>query len=521
MVRIGCSLLHRPGAGKTALLTRWVKQLPEHLESKIIFGLIRADLGTADPRQFYPALSSRIAAFMDDPEASKEWPVDRDDPESHRDRIDGLLRHHRRPDHPPMTIVVDGLDELPIDEKRRLNSLFPKRAKPGLRYVVAARLEVGSNSAEAWEQMLGWQKRCVHLEPGPLDETDIADLLVRLGAPETDLASDPAVIDQLYKLTAGDPLLVNLYVKALWHEMPEDNKLKPEDLAKLRPGLAGYFDDWMHRQRRLWRAEIPPLDPTSNRPSMLALALLGQANGPLIADDLAALLELAGEQKPASVRALLRPFSAFLRGDGEMFGYTFNHPRLADFFGGGQRLSEERWEDLENHIIEEAAESFLKWGRSFLKAPPSTPGEADGEARPCIYILNHYLTHLIEANAPVEDLMELTRDRWRRAWLAYDGGELGFLDQVLRVWRYIRNESTQDKHSAAPPAMLSQQIRCALIASSIRNLGAKVPSELIARMLEAQAITPQRALRLIKRSRTAWPRVRLLKGARNTWRLPF
>lgn len=348
------------GRGKTALLVRWTKQLPEHLGVKIVFVPIRADLGTADPRVFYSAFSSRIADAMADKGLSEQWPLDREDPESHRDRIDGLLSSYKRAIHGPMLIVIDGLDELPADEKYRLNSLLPKSPQPGLHFLVSARLEVGNNDASAWERKLGWQGLCDCHEPKPLDNFGIRDVLVQFEAPKRQIADNPDIVDHLVDLTDGDPLLVNLYVKALWKEMPETSRLRPEDLADLKPGLSGYFHDWISRQQRLWRMEDPPLDPTNDLSSMLAIAIVGQAMGPLLAMEIAAILELVEGRKPASVLRLLKPFAAFLRGDGTASGYTFNHPRLADFFGGGRRLSEERWEYLEDHIVADATNSTLR-----------------------------------------------------------------------------------------------------------------------------------------------------------------
>ena len=94
--------------------------------------------------------------------------------------------------------------------------------------------------------------------------------------------------DQLARLTEGDPLLVHLYVQDLLQQGEAAARLRPEDLAGLKPGFGPYFKRWLEDEERSWHESKLAID----RPTVdTILALLACALGSLQHAD----LEVGGE----------------------------------------------------------------------------------------------------------------------------------------------------------------------------------------------------------------------------------
>ena len=396
------------GRGKTAFLARWVAQVPEAY--KLIFFPLRADIGTARPEILFPALAAEIGAHMN---WKREPSPGQALPEVFQAYIARLWSEFDVKTHEPLTLVLDGLDELPERDRGAVYRLFPRDPKRGLRFIASARLERGHDTGDDWAEVLGWRGHCDTLGLTPLDRDGIRDVLVSLhGAAVGDLNFE-AIAERLVELTGGDPLLVGLYARQLWGEPCRDSRFTPTDLADISRGLAGYFDKWVERQKSKWERDNRHEDDVLTTPLLAALAILGQARGPLRDSELKALLHHAGvEGFGPTIGRLLRPFDSFLRGDGRRAGYVFNHPRLADFFGGQTRLNKEYWNELDGKIIGKAEQAYLNWGAAFL-ADPKLPKREIEEGEFGDYLADHYITHLLAAASDIDDLRPLTGQKWK------------------------------------------------------------------------------------------------------------
>ena len=156
-------------------------------------------------------------------------------------------------------------------------------------------------------------------------------------------------------MSEGDPLLVRLYVEDLWSRGVAANRLQPEDLEAIRPGLAGYFQRWWREQQILWGNTAPLREMAVQS----VLNLLACALGPVTAGDL---MQLAPEESGLSTWTLqeaLRPLDRFVIGDGREQGFVFSHPKLAIYFYGLLTPQERRkWDQ---RFLEWGAGAFATW----------------------------------------------------------------------------------------------------------------------------------------------------------------
>ena len=390
-------LIAPAGRGKTTFLARWVAQVPE--KRKLIFFPLRADIGTTKPEILFSALAAAIGAHM-----KWTWELLPSDapPEVYQNEIARLWSAFDVEKHQPLTLVLDGLDELAERDRRAVYRLFPRDAKQGLRFVASARPERGKDTVDDWAEALGWRGHCDTMGLAPLDRDGIRDVLTSLRVPETDDSKE--IVEALAELTEGDPLLVGLYAPHVCGEPYRGVRLTPARLARMSPGLSGYFNDWFERQKRKWELDGRRENDVLTPPSLAALAILGQARGPLKDTELKALLRHVGVgHHDLTIGPLLRPFDSFLRGDGRRAGYVFSHPKLADFFGGQMRLNEEYCDELSEEIIGKAEQSYLDWGAEFL-ADENLP-KREIEAGQFDYLADHYTTHLFAAAPSLDDLV--------------------------------------------------------------------------------------------------------------------
>ena len=80
----------------------------------------------------------------------------------------------------------------------------------------------------------------------------VRDLLIKMGAPTDVLASRPDIVDRLYDLAEGEPLVLRYYAEDIWGMGEAAPRLTIDDLAQMRPGLGAYFARWLDDQERLW-----------------------------------------------------------------------------------------------------------------------------------------------------------------------------------------------------------------------------------------------------------------------------
>jgi hypothetical protein len=448
------ALVEPPGIGKSALLAHWVAELaiarPNDLW--VAYYPVSIRYSTNTEPDIYGGLAARLARLHGEP------PPGVNEASLHAVYRDYL--EHPVPEGVTLLVVLDGLDEKAGSAFSE--TLAPAYPPPHLRFLVAARQLAADRSPTAWLRRLGWRSRIVKLfELEHLDPGGLAEVLQTMGDPLEHLAGDPEVVERLFALSQGDPLLVRLYVDALLDQGDQAAWLQPADLQDLVPGLEAYFQQWFKDQARLWGSEAPFHEPLVKG----LVDLCATALGPLKRDDLHELgqgLFASGEQ----IEAAAGYFTRFLTGDGLERGYSFNHPRLGVYFARRQTSKERA----------ELRGRFLAYGERVLHGLNSgqlLPEEASE------YVLRYYGAHLEQGRSrtPPEAYAALLSDGWRRAWDALEGTPDGFLADAQRAW------------DAARPTALGQVVRAALCFASVASLSGNLPPELLARAVDTGVLS--------------------------------
>ena len=512
-------LLVAPGGrGKSALLVHWIREVEEqqrpsaNTRMQLIFVPISMRFNTNRPEVFYEAIAARLAAILE----QRLAPAHTDAAAYYEDHCrlllgDAIERGMK------VLIVVDGIDEA-IGETFNAR-WFPRGSDHQLRLLVSARLQSGDVDERGWTQRLGWDSgvKAASRSLPALDRNGVDDLLSSSGLAGA-FALRQAIIDKLWELTQGEPLVLRLYVEELCRPETGVDRLKPEDLIAIRtPGLAGYFGDWLRRQRQAWQSEM--FRPDEER-LLRYLAVLACACGPLTTDDLNDVARRAhGIPPPPRLADALHPLRRLVIGtgksvpDGEVGGYVLTHPRFGDFL---------RNEYLDTAVVAKTQEAFLQWGRDTVRG--LNEGNIPPEKVPP-YLVQHFSDHLVAAGASVDDLMTLAADGWRRAWFAYERGYRGFSRDIGTVLTEVRKRSSASRQPAAPAVpFLGEQLRCVLCLSSIGTIGTNVYGPLLAAALQVGIMTDRQALNLIALKTDEERRVRALgavAGAINPQSMPM
>ncbi|QGZ60066.1 hypothetical protein [Paraburkholderia acidiphila] len=458
-------LLTAPAArGKSALLVHWIDSLDRAAWS-VVFVPISIRYETNRPDVFFGALAHALASMLD-----AQLPIPAGDPaQFYRDTVMEWL--YAWPDKAPSCVVVlDGLDEATgwqLD-----TTVLPSKPRANLRIVVSAR-EMANTDAQDWEQRVGWTSERAKVERmrlGALGRDDVHELLraVAIAGPANYLED---LRDELYRLSGGDPLLLQLYVSDVLEEQKQGRLTDVDSLSKATPGFAAYFGGWMRLQRSVWDASKRTFD---DKLIKACLAILSVSAGPLRHDDLAGLVPgvIAGD---AFIDAdTLEPIQRFIVGDGAEHGYAFAHPKFG-IYVREEYLQLGPW-------IGAAEQAFVEWGRRVVREVN------DGTRAPAdvpFYLLSFYFLHLKQAHATLDDWEALTRDGWRRAWDEVEDGAEGFARDVLEVLRQARTVAL----GAQSVAALGVLVRCTLILSSHLARGSNVPDELLAAAVRTGVLT--------------------------------
>ena len=457
------ALLAAPaGRGKSALLVRWLQTLdPEAV--RVAFVPVSIRYNTALSSVVFAALAAQLAGIYEDPlpQSFHNWPGDQ-----WRDLCLSYLSQSPPGDR-QVLVILDGLDE--AADWQAGADLFPAVPPAGLRVLVSARFLGGDSNARDWLTRLGWQQRgrAQALELPILTEVGVRAVLSAMGNPLDALAVRDYIVRELFRLSEGDPLLVNLYVRELLPYGEQSVALKPEDLAALKPGLSGYIKDWWEKQQEVW--EQQGKDPFAERPEIeILLNLLTVALGPLTRDDLA---QLAPRELQSNLRLqrAVRAIARFIAGDGLQQGYAFSHPRLNQYF----------WEEMGNDEKQQWQERFLSYGKSqltLLNNKTLLPKDASP------YVVQHYGAHLERARAESSNLYELVSEGWQAAWYALEGAYGGFLEDVARAL-----QQAEAFHNI--PVI----IKCALCRSSVVTLSSNIFPDLLELALQHGLLSPRQS----------------------------
>lgn len=448
------ALLAAPaGRGKSALVAHWSRLLTVRPNVISVFLPVSIRFRTNLASVVFASLAARLARIYEEELRSPgEGTV-----EVWRGLVNSYLRRVP-PGGKTLVLVLDGLDEAADWEAAA--DLFPREPPAGIRILVTARYRAGDTDGRTWLQALGWDEGIAEsIDLQPLSKSGVRDVLMQMSAPLDEVGAKLDIVEELYRLSEGDPLLVRFYVEDLWTRGEAVLALRPEDLRSIRPGLSGYFQRWWKEQQSLWGKEAPLREAAVQ----CVLNLMACALGPLPTEDL---LRLAPEDSRLSTWTLLdalQPLGRFIIGDGHTQGFVFSHPRLGIYFYDLLTPPERRkWESR-----------FLAWGRQTLAGLGAGGGEVPG------YLIQYYGAHLERCTADCRELLALVDDGWRRAWVSHEGAYTGFLNDVERAWRAVERADEERIHRGQPAMYIGEAIECALCAASVNTLTTTLPPSLL------------------------------------------
>jgi len=446
------------GRGKSALLVRWLDSLKARDDLALAFVPVSIRFGTNMERVFYTALAARLAYLHgDDIPAS---------PETSTAVYRGLVSDYlSKPlaDGRTLLVVLDGLDE--AADWQAGADFMPGELPAGVRVVVSARFLAGDADSKPWLRRLNWERNGLASAPSltPLDQEGVRDVLFKMGCPLDELSRNVDIVAELYRLSEGDPLLVGLYVGDLWAKGDEVTRLQPEDLVGIHPGYRGYFDRWWEDQKKLWGKDKPWLEEHIWK----VLNLLAGELGPLFKDDLQA---LAPELKSNYIADALEVLQRFIIGDNQIQGYTFSHPKLGQYF----------WDALTPAEQTQVEERFLAWGEQILQEFVDGKRDPKKKAEVPVYVMRNYGAHLARAEQPIEKWLPLIHhQQWAQAWFAVEGAYGGYSQDVQRIWEQCKHIDRQSTEHLSKTPFLGEQIRCAIIKSSLHSLASNIFPKLL------------------------------------------
>jgi len=472
------ALLAAPaGRGKSALLVHWLHRL-QRQDTAVVFVPVSIRFETAVSNVFFSSLAARLAEVFGEQALlapGVDWKAS----------CESYLRRNP-PQGKQILLVLDGLDEA---ADWQMNArFFPAPPLPGWRVLVSARY-LANEDENGWLRRLGWQddRLAVAIPLPPLDQNGVMQVVETLGGPLAGQAGQVDWIDALYRLSAGDPLLVRLYVEELRAQGEKAAALRPADLRRLQPGLEGYIGLWWQEQREQWQADGKDPDEVEERLEAL-LYTLASALGPLSRADL---LEVAPPNSRLDdglwLERALRSLRRLVVGDGVGQGFVFSHSRIGDYF-------DERMKTRRDYG--EWQQRFVAYGRRALDRL-----NAAGTA-PSTYILQHYGAHLERSGAPPHEFFALVGKPWLEAWQKFNHSPFGFMSDVQRAW----------KHAQDTPSALGLQVRGALVISSIHSAAAATPLELVAECVRKRVITSQVGWEYASQKRALTEKIAFVNG---------
>ncbi|WP_152918101.1 ATP-binding protein, partial [Ardenticatena maritima] len=440
------------GRGKSALLTRWAAALQQRPDVAVAFAPISIRFNTNLYGVTFAILATQLAQIYNKPAPQKD-----ETPEMWRAFVTEILRQPP-PDGKRLVLVVDGLDE--AADWTPGADLFPTQPAERVRVVVSARLTATRHTPDKWLDTLNWRDRAQARTLEGLDQKGIAEALASMGFPLDELGRNVDIVEELARLTEGDPLLVRLYVDDLWKRGEDAARLQPEDLQTLEPGYKGYFDRWWEDQRKLWGEQAP----LKERDVREVLTLLACALGPLTQDDLLALADKSADLDPWTLGEALRPIARFVVGDRKQ-GYTLSHPKLGEYFR----------EEVLHQEAKQVQHRFAAWAQETLATlvKGETPAEAVSP-----YLL-HYASVHFQQIGDLESLSQLIETpAWYRASRTYDPSRHLFAADVERALTMA-----EERVPTGAVDTLPQVVAWSLLYATVRTLATNVPLEALEAMV--------------------------------------
>jgi hypothetical protein len=466
------------GRGKSALLVRWLDNLLAREDLALAFVPVSIRFGTNMERVFYAALAARLAFLHgDDIPASPETST-----AVYRglvaDYLSKSLANGRM-----LLVVLDGLDE--AADWQAGADFMPGELPAGVRVVVSARFLAGDVDSNSWLRRLNWERNGLASAPSltPLDQDGVRDVLFKMGCPLDELSRQVDIVVELHRLSAGDPLLVSLYVSDLWVKGEEVTRLKPKDLVGIEPGYKGYFDRWWDDQKKLWGKDKPWLE----QHVWTVLNLLAGALGPLFKDDMQM---LAPELDSNYIADALEILQRLIIGGNQLQGYTFSHSKLGQYF----------WDTLTSPEQAQVERRFLTWGERILQEFIDKKRDPRKKTEVPIYAVRNYGMHLARSNQHIEKWLPLIHhQQWAQAWFTVEGAYGGYLQDIKKVKKKCEQFDFQSIEINGRAPNIGNQVRCALIESSLQDLSNNIHPELIWLLLQDHIWTWSQALVIIRK----------------------
>jgi nucleoside phosphorylase len=458
------------GRGKSALVSRWAQAVATDARVKVAFLPVSERFGTARPENAYAILGARLRRIVSAADGAS-YP----DAGFWLTEIDAYFRNGC-PEGRPLLVVIDGADEAEGWSLGRDLAIPPVRA-PGLKVLVTAR-PLPDDVEDSWRTRLNWNQHDVQwIELPALGRAAVRQLVLGEGTPIADSAETERFASEVYRLSAGDPILVQLYIQLCIDRAQSGRALAVHELQTIEPGLAGYFRREWESLTRQWNDDDPLQEPLAHA----LLFILSCARGPLSKEDLVALTKDEGGTG-VLVNQALASLKRLVIGNASS-GYVFGHPRFGQFFRE-EFFGAEEIHDWETRITD--------YGRGIIAR--LNAGELAPAAVPT-YVLQHHANHLIGTRADSSEVFAVITRPWLLAWEAYAGTHDGFLQDLHRAWTIAEERGTA-AIAQVPPRLiefndtLKMQIRAALLASSIRGLAGSIPFDVLRQLVEVGRWTP-------------------------------
>lgn len=475
------------GCGKSALLVQWVKWLKKNTNLLVVFVPISLRFDTALKSVTFAALAHQLAAIYGERISTPNYLGD----EWHEMCLSYLRREP--PEQKKLLVIVDGLDE--AADWQASATTFPSQIASSIKVLVSARILGSDLGASGWLRRLNWEKEVNTriLELPKLTEAGIRDVLVSMGDPIAQIASNKDVLEELNRLTDGDPLLIRLYVETLQPNQNTEFILNTKDLAEIEPGISGYIARWWEEQEKQW--QTLGLDPLAKTEMVAFLNLCAAAMGPLMYDDLS---QLAPEHfsHAIQINRITGLAKRIFVGDGKNQGFVFSHSRFNQYF----------WEEISKTEQVYWDERFVSYGTKMVDQVRS---KVLAETKFPQYVIQFFGAHLMRKGSTLDDLLILTSKEWYQATTATTRTHSVFLNDIQRVWTFAANNYNPETDSIDTQT-IGQQVRCALITSSIRSLAANIPTDLICQLVEAGIWTATQAIVHIQQKPDAEDRVKAI-----------
>ncbi|HSH02438.1 MAG TPA: hypothetical protein VLL52_07950 [Anaerolineae bacterium] len=425
------------GMGKSALLGAWVAQLQGMGdEVAVVFVSVGAAWGTDQVHGLWTKLATELMAVYDADRLS----VDKFEYVGGRQVVERCWQMPL-PDKRQLLLIIDGVDELIGElEAGWLGAAWPA----GVKCVVAVRGEgeEGRRVAEG----LGWEaEETTFVGLGALTAGETGEMLAGLLAGTTaEAALNEDVQAELYRLSGGTPLLVELYAWVLRQKAGAGELISAGVVNRFGAGYDGFHEWWWADKEERWQNH--GFEFWRQVDSFLALCAIGL--GPLSCEDMLALApdRWVSSREVKRVAGVLAPLVVEAGRLGA--GYGWSQSMLKRHFREGLAWRERAaWEAR-----------FLAYGRAVLEELQV------GKREPAYvspYLLRYYRAHLAGSGADVAEFVPLVSHVWWEAWSQYEEGGAGFGSDLAGVLRRI--EAADGEGAGKRPfAYLTPQVQARL-----------------------------------------------------------